>query len=227
MELKTFFNYFTISFVIISMLASGCKKDNQDATSVTDIDGNVYPVIKIGNQVWMAENLKVTKYQNGDPVTLVTSKSDWANLNTEGYCIYNNADSSGAYGMLYNWNAVTDERNIAPKGWHVPDSAEFQTLVDYLGGKSIAGGEMKETGFKHWTTPNMGATNTSGYNAIPGGIRDLNGNFQYIGLSANFWCSDEYSPGRPNFLYLINTDAKAVCSNYNGRAGLSVRCIKD
>lgn len=227
MESKTVFRYFTISFVILSLFASGCKKDSEDPTIVKDIDGNVYHTVNIGTQVWMVENLKVTKYRNGDPITLIKSNTAWAALATEGYCLYNNADSSIAYGMLYNWKAVIDERNIAPEGWHVPDSLEFQTLVDYLGGKNVAGGEMKEKGFRHWADPNAGATNGSGFTALPGGSRVFTGDFEYFGIACNFWCTDEYTPGRPNFLYLLNTDAKAVFSNYNHRGGLSVRCIKD
>ncbi len=227
MESRAVISHFTILFVLLGFLATSCKKDKEDPKTVTDIDGNIYHTVVIGNQVWMVENLKVTKYRNGDAIQLVTEKSDWANLNTEGYCIYNNSDSSGVYGVLYNWKAVTDDRNIAPKGWHVPDSSEFKELIDYLGGSDVAGGEMKETTFSHWTSPNTGATNGSGFTALPGGIRDLNGSYLYLGLSCNFWCSDEFTPGRPNFVYVINTNAKAVDSNYNGRAGLSVRCIRD
>jgi uncharacterized protein (TIGR02145 family) len=115
--------------------------------TVTDIDGNVYQTVTLGGQVWMAENLKVTRYRNGDPIPCVNDASAWSGLSTGAYCHYNNDFNNAAiYGRLYNWYAVSDSRNIAPGGWHVPTDTEWQTLVDLLGGSSVAGGKMKTTG---------------------------------------------------------------------------------
>jgi len=229
METKTKFRLYTaVLFGILVLIGICCNKDDDDSNTVTDIDDNVYHTVAIGTQIWMVENLKVTKYRNGDPIQFITDNSGWANLITGGYSFYNNkADTATTYGNLYNWKAVTDRRNICPAGWHVPDDSEFQALVDFLGGEDVAGGKMKEIGYAHWSSPNTGATNISGFNAIPSGIRGINGSFNYIGLSSNFWSSDEFSTDNANFLYLINTDAKAISSNFNKLAGLSVRCIKD
>jgi len=229
METKTTFRPYTaVLFGILILIGVCCKKDDDNSNTITDIDGNVYRTVAIGNQIWMAGNLKVTKYRNGDPIQFVTDNSGWANLTTGGYSFYNNKDDTAAtYGNLYNWRSVTDSRNICPAGWHIPDDSEFQALVDELGGEDVAGGKMKEMGFAHWSNPNTGATNESGFNAIPGGIRGSNGSFNFMGLSCNFWSSDDYSAANANFLYLLNTDAKALSSNFNKLAGLSVRCIKD
>lgn len=138
--------------------------------TVTDYDGNVYQTVLIGDQCWMMENLKVTHYRNGDPIPHVTDGVTWGNLTSGAYCNYNNDEGNVAtYGRLYNWYAVDDSRNIAPAGWHVPSDAEWQTLVDYLGGDAVAGGKMKEAGTTHWASPNTGATNESGFTALPGG----------------------------------------------------------
>ena len=124
-------------------------------STVTDIDGNVYQTVTIGTQEWMAENLKVTHYRNGDPIQLVTDDSSWSNLSTGAYCDYDNdGDNVAVYGRLYNWFAVNDSRAIAPAGWHVATAADWQTLIDILGGDAVAGGKMKEAGTAHWLAPN-------------------------------------------------------------------------
>jgi uncharacterized protein (TIGR02145 family) len=229
METNTKFRFYTpLLFGILLVISVGCSKDDDDSDTVTDIDGNVYHTVTIGTQIWMVENLKVTKYRNGDQIQFVTDNSAWTNLTTGGYSIYNNNTDTGAtYGNLYNWRAVTDSRNICPTGWHVPDESEFQDLIEFLGGEAVAGGKMKELGLAHWSSPNTGATDSSGFSALPGGVRGSNGSFTFIGLSCNFWSSDDFSTGNAIFLYLINTDAKAVTSNTNKMAGLSVRCIRD
>ena len=149
--------------------------------TVTDIDGNTYQTVKIGDQWWMAENLKVTCYRNGDAIPNITDGTTWASLSTGAYCEYNNdINNVATYGRLYNWYAVTDSRNIAPAGWHVPSDAEWKQLEMYLGmSQSEAdatgwrgtdeGGKLKEVGTMHWNSPNTGATNESGFTALPGG----------------------------------------------------------
>ncbi len=196
--------------------------------TVTDIDGNIYQTVKIGDQWWMAENLKVTHYRNGDAIPKVTDADQWFILNTGAYCIYNNdINNADTYGNLYNWYAVNDSRNIAPSGWHMPSNAEWQTLIDYLGGESVTGGKLKETGTTHWDSPNKGATNESGFAALPGGYRYDNGFFYSLGGFANFWSSSELDSGYAWYqrLYYDITDVGHV--SYSKKGGFSVRLVRD
>jgi uncharacterized protein (TIGR02145 family) len=152
---------------------------NPDLTygSMTDQEGNVYKTIVIGTQEWMAENLNASIYRNGDAIATGLSDADWENtINTQqGAWAYYNNDASYAcpYGKLYNWYACVDARQLCPVGWHVPTDAEWTVLTDYLGGESVAGGKMKTTGTSLWNSPNQGATNSSGFSAVPGGNRYL------------------------------------------------------
>ncbi len=196
--------------------------------TVTDYDGNVYHIVKIGDQEWMMENLKVTHYINGEPIPEVTDNSTWAGLSTGAWCNNNNDAGNGAiYGHLYNWYTVNDSRIIAPEGWHVPTDDDLQILVDYLGGSSVAGGKMKETGTTHWNSPNTGATNESGFTALPGGYRDYYfGNFSNIGSHAYFWSSSEDNSNSAWNRRLYNDYSEVYRGNYNKKYGLSVRCIR-
>jgi len=155
--------------------------------TVTDIDGNCYRTVTIGTQVWMAENLKVTHDCNGEAIPNVTDGATWAGLTAGAYCEYNNdVNNVATYGRLNNWYAVADSRNISPAGWHVASDAEWQTLSIFLGGDAIAGGKMKETGTTHWYSPNTGATNESGFSALPGGYRASgNGPYENMGYYAH------------------------------------------
>ena len=197
-------------------------------TTVTGNDGKTYRTIKIGDQWWMAENLKETQYRNGDQIPNVTSGSEWANLSTDAWCVYDNSDSlAEIYGYLYNFNVVKDSRNIAPQDWHVPSETEWGILTDYLGGRGVAGGKMKETGIVHWNSPNTSATNESGFSALPGGYRSSSsGNFRYLGEIAHFWFSEHNSSGQQGSM--LNYDNSGV-GTYAGsqRGGFSVRCVKD
>jgi uncharacterized protein (TIGR02145 family) len=198
--------------------------------TVTDIDGNVYKTVKIGDQWWMAENLKVTQYRNGDPIPHVTEYSKWSsNLTSGAYCEYdNNSSNVETYGRLYNWWAVNDSRNMAPAGWHVPTDAEWTILTDYLGESSIAGGKLKEEGFAHWGNPNSGATNESGLSALPGGYRDsTSGYYTSLGTYAYFWSSTEYGNNHA-WNHNLNYYHSTVYRNSIGKqAGFSVRCVRD
>src|SRR6266496_3426307 len=141
-------------------------------TTVIDIDGNVYPVITIGSQVWMKENLKTIHYRNGESILTGLSDASWGITTSGAFSIYNNdAANNTVYGKLYNWYAVIDSRKIAPAGWHVPSKAEWTILINSLGGLNLAGGAMKEAGLTHWNTPNSGATNNSGFIGLPAGNR--------------------------------------------------------
>jgi len=198
--------------------------------TITDIDGNVYRIIKIGTQWWMAENLKVTHYRNGDAIPNVTDDTEWAGLTTGAYCYYENSSSYAAdYGALYNWYAVKDSRNIAPEGWHVPSEAEWQTLTDYLGGYNVAGGKLKETGTDHWLSPNTGATNESGFTALPAGwCSPYYGDFSNMGYKAVFWSATEDDSSTAWCRGLGYSDAVVSPLHLaHKQAGFSVRCVMD
>jgi uncharacterized protein (TIGR02145 family) len=194
--------------------------------TVTDTDGNVYHTVTIGTQIWMVENLKTTKYNDGNSIPLVTS-STWRNLTTPGYCWYNNdaATYKSTYGALYNWYTVTTGK-LAPTGWHVPTDAEWSTLTTFLGGGSVVGGVLKETGTTHWASPNTGATNSSGFSALPGGDRgdDASSTFKDIGNYGYWWANDTTS----SFYRFISYNSAALSRTSNVTAlGFSVRCVKN
>ena len=207
--------------------------------TVTDIDGNTYQAVKIGNQWWMAENLKVTHYRNGDAMPNVTDRFTWIDLTTGAYCEYDNdVNNVAAYGRLYNWFAVSDSRNIAPEGWHVASDAEWKQLEMYLGMSQAEadamgdrgtneGGKMKEAGTAHWIYANNGATNESGFSALPGGRRDYGGNYDFIGQAAYFLTSTEASSHDAWHRVLDCGSLRISRSCFIMPLGFSVRCVKD
>jgi len=195
---------------------------------VVDYDGNSYTTIIIGDQVWLGENLKTTSYNDGTAIPLVTNGTEWYNLTTPAYCWYNNDEATykATYGALYNWYTV-NEGNLCPTGWHVPTDAEWSTLTTYLGGGSVAGGKLKEAGTTHWNSPNTGATNESGFTALPGGYRYNIGSFFSIGYESGWWSSTENSS--TNAWYRrMSYDGATVDRNTNYKIfGCSVRCLRD
>jgi len=189
-----------------------------------------FPVVWICCNPWMTKNLDISTYRNGDPIPQVTDPAAWAALTTGAYCYYNNdsATYAAVYGKLYNWYAVNDPRGVAPEGWHIPTDFEWTTLGNCLGGDDLAGGPMKEIGTTHWTTPNFGATNLSGFKGLPGGLRDLNGAFYYNGLSGYWWSSSENSSGEYAWDRFIFYNDYGLFSNFSYRQyGFSVRCLRD
>ncbi len=196
--------------------------------SVSDNDGNTYKTIQIGTQTWMAENLKTTKYNDGTAIPLVTDGTAWAALSTPGYCWFSNdaATYKATYGALYNWYTVNTGK-LCPTGWHVSTDAEWTTLTTYLGGESVAGGKLKETGTSHWSSPNTGATNSSGFTALPGGARNYDGAFISIGYRGYWWSSTEANTFSA-WLRSMSYDGSNVYSYYfDTRHGFSVRCLRD
>ncbi|MBN2281224.1 MAG: fibrobacter succinogenes major paralogous domain-containing protein [Candidatus Marinimicrobia bacterium] len=189
----------------------------------TDGDGNLYSTIKIGNQWWMAENLKATKYRNGETIQKVTDGPEWASLNvgeTPAYCAYdNNETNADTYGYMYNWYAVNDSRNIAPVGWHVPTDSDWQELSDFLG--EYPGGILKETGTIHWSSPNFGASDACGFTALPGGSRAASGYFSGKSNQAYFWATNAVARG------LSSSSNLLFLNTFSGRWGISVRCVRD
>lgn len=194
-----------------------------------DIDGNVYHPVTIGTQIWMVENLKVTHYRDGSVIPIITDPTSWGSLTSGAWCDYLNVSSNGTtYGHLYNWYSAADSRNIAPIGWHVATDAEWTTLTNFLGGANIAGGELKEAGTSHWNNPNVGATNSSGFTALPAGHRYGDGSFLYLGGSALWWTSTEFSASIGWLRYLNVFDSVIYRGNITNKVdGLSIRCIKD
>ncbi len=194
--------------------------------TVTDVDGNKYETVRIGDQVWMKENLKVSHYQNGDPIATNLSNDKWAKTTSGAFAIFNNDDANNIkYGKLYNWYAVVDKRNVCPVGWHVPSDQEWTTLANYLGGENVAGGKMKaRTG---WNSPNIGATNESGFSGLPGGLRFNDGTYGNIGYYGYWWSSTEYSTTYAWYRFLNYTNGYSSRFNSNRQNGFSVRCLMD
>jgi uncharacterized protein (TIGR02145 family) len=196
--------------------------------TVTDVDGNVYKTVTIGTQVWMAENLKTTTYNNGTTIPNVTDGTTWAALITPAYCWYNNDASTNkaTYGTLYNWYTVNTSM-LCPTGWHVPTDDEWTTLTTFLGGESIAGGKLKEIGTTHWSSPNIGADNSSGFTALPGGYRNYDGNFITNGNYGVWWSSSESSTSNAWYRDMIYGYSIVERSSYKELDGFSVRCLRD
>lgn len=237
--------------VISLAFASSCEKDddnepssgnsingkttavfNPDITygNMTDQDGNAYKTVTIGTQTWMAENLRTTKYNDGTAIPNITDNSEWGTLKTGGYCNYNNTtsvDTIATYGRLYNWHAVNTGK-LAPAGWHVPTDAEWKTLIDYLGGKDIAGEKLRESGKKHWDdSPYVGGINEYGFTSLPGGSRHWNGTFEYIGSQGYWWSATEYNADRAWLQNDYFNDTDIYRTYYYKEMGYSVRCVKD
>ena len=195
---------------------------------VTDVDGNTYHMVTIGTQVWLLENLKTSHYRNGDAIPLVNNATNWSNLTTGAYCYLNNlASNNQTFGKLYNWFAVNDSRKLAPAGWHIPSVNEWVTLFNYLGGSSVAGGKMKSTGTTLWYSPNLGATNSSGFTGYPGGACTESGNFTVTRYYGWFWSSDPLPWNQGSYTSLFYNWESVAQENSDRRAGNSVRCIKD
>ncbi len=186
----------------------------------------------------MAENISVTHYRNGEAIPKITSNSDWNTL-SGAYSSYNNNDENIAtFGLLYNWYAVADSRKIAPIGWHVPTDEEWKELEMHLGmSRSEAdlphwrgtdeGGKLKGTGTEHWNSPNIGATNSSGFSALPGGYRYSNGLFFSKGFHSSMWSSTESNSNAAWYRVLHYNSSDVDRLNYEKQLGISVRCVMD
>jgi uncharacterized protein (TIGR02145 family) len=228
---------------ILMVFFLGCTKDDKpNETNTTNV-----PSIKIGVQTWTDKNLDVATYSDGTVIPEVTDSAQWGNLTTGAWCYYNNDPTNGViYGKLYNWYAVAgiwneasktnanQRKKLAPTGYHIPSETECATLITYLGGGYVAGGKMKETGTAHWNSPNVDATNSSGFTAISGGLRAWWGRFDLIGSEGYWWSSTEYSSSPTD--YGTTTAMAFVLGSLNGGAGFdieqrstgySVRCIKN
>jgi uncharacterized protein (TIGR02145 family) len=218
-------------FYILSIFLFLIITTQKSSSQVTDKDGNTYKTVKIGNQEWMAENLKVKHYRNGDAIPQVKDDDEWAGLSTGAWCYYeNDSKNNKTYGKLYNGYAVNDPRGLAPVGWHIPSDSEWTQLIDYLGGDSLAGGKLKAITL--WKSPNIGATNESGFTAFPGGSREGNrrsgkGTFGALGRACDFWTSSEKKSGEKRDIFLIEVSSVVYHGYTWGDYGFSVRCVKD
>jgi uncharacterized protein (TIGR02145 family) len=234
---------FFASLIIILMTVSlsSCEKDNDapignsDAVfnpsleygTMTDQDGNTYKTITIGDQIWMAENLRTKKYVDGTKISHVKDHTAWFEKASGAYCSYNNtenADSIRTYGLLYNGYALASGK-IAPEGWHIPTIEEWNIMIDYLGGNSVAHGHLKESGLVHWNSPNTDADNLSGFTALPGGFRECM-EFMEHSRSGWWWTASGVNPNIRTVVldYYYGEVCYAMQTN---NKGLSIRCVKD
>lgn len=213
-----------VSFAFLSF------KNN--AQTVSDIDGNIYNTVTIGTQVWMKENLKTTKYNNGDLIlTTVPDTLDVSAEATPNYqWAYNGADSNvSVYGRLYTWYAITDYRGVCPTNWHVPTDDEWEILITFLGGNNTAGGKMKESGTINWDCANTGANDSSGFSGLPSGYRWKSGKFYNLGQSCDLWSATEVvSDQTKSWARDLNCSSISVMHGQGLKdLGESVRCISD
>jgi uncharacterized protein (TIGR02145 family) len=201
---------------------------------VTDIDGNTYKTIKIGDEWWMAENLKVTHYRNGDAIPNITDNSAWENSTSGAYCDYNNdVDNVSTYGRIYNWYAINDSRGIAPEGWHVPSDEEWKSLeiilgmsqeeADEIGSRGrYEGYKLKKEGMEWWR-----GVNSSGFSALPAGLRNDLGEYEGKGWETAFWTSAEFSDILAWYRSLFYEYGGIGRNYFNKKVGCSIRCVKD
>ena len=195
---------------------------------VTDIAGNTYQTIRIGDQIWMAENLRTNKYANGTIIPNVTNDAQWDGLTTGAWCWFENNNSNELpLGKLYNWYAVENQDDLCPIGWRLPTDTDLQILIDYLGGSDVAGGKLKQEGSEYWIDPNIGATNESGFSAQPHGGRGFQGKFStFFGYFAQFWTISEEDQNKAWYLSLSHLNDNTILTNTQKRYGMAVRCIK-
>lgn len=217
--------WITIGFVFIC--SNSCQKvvRYEPSNKVTDIDGNSYNTITIGTQTWMKENLKTTRYSDGSAIPNIADRTVWNSQTSGAYCWYNNDIANKTnYGALYNFYAVMDIHELCPTGWHVPAATEWKTLTTYLGGDEIAGGKLKSTTL--WaTSTNPGASNSTGFTALPGG--GLGGGYEEIAYYGNWWTAtaEDNTYALIRNLYYANSIIYSV--GHVKSCGFSVRCIMD
>jgi uncharacterized protein (TIGR02145 family) len=229
-----------ISLLFILVLLIGCERNDQTPKDVMDIDGNSYRTISIGSQVWMAENLRTTKYSNGLPIDLVSDDMIWTGLTTGAYCWYENAEENkGVYGALYNWYAV-ETGNLCPEGWHVPTEDDWKQLeielgltieeIDSWGWRGVNQGSKLAGNADLWQNGELKSDaefSLSGFNALPSGHRSQSGYFQIAGRNAAFWSSTEESDGNAYDRRLYFDSSQIGRDFFDKKSGFSVRCIKD
>ena len=211
-------------FILVILIFLKFLNTSKAQNTISDAEGNVYNIIQIGDQIWMKENLRTIKYNNGDLIG--TTFPEFKDINGEDSpkYVWNYAGKENnvrTYGRLYTWYVIFDPRGVCPCGWHIPNDSEWLKLISYLGGDSIAGGKLKEEGSSDWNFPNVGATNESGFTALPGGGRISNGIYNDYGTGAIWWNAEGKG------IYLNYSDAYIHKWHFIKSSGFSVRCIKD
>lgn len=229
--------FVSLVLVLITLLSSGCNMDRsgkkRSRETVTDIDGNIYPTVKIGKQIWMSANLAVTHYNDGVKIPEVRDASEWYKLESPGYCWYENDSAVFAkkFGALYNYHAIQTGK-LCPEGWRVPGSEDFKTLLSHLDADAdfvkhevsqIAGGKMKTVDTLSWLQPNVEANNESGFSALPGGCRSYAGNFSMLGSFGYYGAFDNET----SLALRSATGSAFMRDKVSGYVGVSVRCIKE
>lgn len=207
------------------IILNSCEKEKKSGLP-TDGDGNEYDTVAIGSQVWLKENLKTTKYRNGDPIYLVTDNTKWISWPTGAYCWYDNKpEYKDTYGALYNYKAASTN-SLCPEGWHVPSEIDWSQLVTHLEspeGQHNGGGKLKETGTLHWMQQSQYTTNETGFTALPSGRRILDGTFSDIKQHAFWWTTSFNTYVTVHY----STEYMEFGGYYDGKPGFSVRCLKD
>ncbi len=226
-------NGFTTGTTLHSCGVSGVHNPNKVYGTMTDQEGNTYKTIVIGTQEWMAENLNTSIYRNGDTIPTNLDNTAWVNTTAGAWAYYNNDPSYACpYGKLYNWNACVDARQLCPVGWHVPSDAELTILSNYLGGDEVSGGKMKaigtvESGTGYWRDPNTSATNESGFSGLPGGGRNVFGNYVLMGNLGYLWSASQDSGVSGWNRYMAYTESILSRNPHTTKSGFSVRCLRD
>ncbi|MBG0860023.1 MAG: fibrobacter succinogenes major paralogous domain-containing protein [Bacteroidales bacterium] len=199
-----------------------------DYGSVRDIEGNEYKTITIGTQTWMLKNLCTTRFKDDTPIAQVSDSAKWASITTPAYCWYKNDEAAfeSTYGALYNWFTVNTGK-LCPEGWHAPSDDEWNILTSIYGGEKVAGGKLKERGMSYWVDPNSGATNESGFTALPGGFRYHDGVFFDLGFGGYWWSTEQHSTSDAFFRFIYYKDSAVFRFNNRKRNGFSVRCVRD
>jgi len=211
--------------LLLFIFCLSCEKEASDF--IEDTEGNRYPVVQIGAQTWMAENLRSTHFNDGTSIPQVISNEKWKWLKTSAYCFFRSEDYfRDIYGLLYNWYALTDSCELCPEGWRVPTTEDWEDLIRYLGGADSAGGKMKAVDTILWDIPNVGATNESGFSALPGGYRNQNSDYVGLGFRGSFWSRTIYNETCAEVMITERRYAKARIDFATFEHGYYVRCIK-
>ncbi len=212
---------------VVTSIPDADKTITFDFLACTDGDGNNYPVVYINDQIWMAENLKTTKYNDETDIPMVSDNTAWSNLVTPGYAWYNNEPSyKDTYGAMYNWYTVNTGK-LCPEGWIHPTDDDWILLIGYLGGESVAGGKIKATGTTLWYPPNNSATNETGFTGTPGGYRNTSGGFIGMRYYGTLWSATTYEDPYGSGGFVSYSSGEITIDEYNFKYGYSVRCIKD
>jgi uncharacterized protein (TIGR02145 family) len=234
--LKHFFSTISvISFGIFALIIPlSCEKEAavEDTFAslevVTDVEGNEYKTVTIYNQTWFAENLKTTLLNDGTPILHAEDSAAWVSTDTAAYCWYANSPElyKADYGALYNWYAVKNEK-LCPVGWKVPKETDWKRLIDSLKGTSVAGGKMKHAGSQYWTATNTGATNSSGFRALPGGYRNIASEFRFIRDYGFWWSATTFDENSAWYHHLYYYSPRSYRNHFKFNMGYSVRCVKE